>query len=260
MNSSLVTYTKLSPNHSGARNHKVDRISPHCVVGQCSIEALGTWFAKASTKASSNYGIGTDGKIGMFVEEQNRSWCSSSASNDNRAITIECASDNYHPYKMNDNVINSLIKLCIDICKRYNKDTLLWFNDKEKSLSYVPKDNEMVITVHRWFINKACPGDWLYERLGNIADAVTKALQPEPAPQPEEKKEENTVTQEQFNEMMEVWLQQQAAREPAAWSKEARTWAESNGYIKGNEKGQTMYKKPLTREEFVQVLYRIENK
>lgn len=260
MNSPLITYTRLSPNHSGARNHSVDRISPHCVVGQCSIETLGAWFEKASTKASSNYGIGKDGRIGMFVDEQNRSWCSSSASNDNRAITIECASDNYHPYAMNDNVYNSLIKLCIDICKRYNKDTLLWFNDREKSLSYSPKDNEMVITVHRWFTNKACPGDWLYERLGKLASTVTNALQAEkPKEVVIEKKEENTVTQEQFNEMMEVWLQQQAARNPSNWSKEARDWAEAKGYIKGDENGQKMYKKPLTREEFVQVLYRVEH-
>ena len=251
MNSPLVSYKKLSPNNSGLRLQPIDRISPHCVAGQCSVESLGAWFAKSSIEASPNYGIGQDGRIGLYVEEQNRSWCTSSASNDNRAITIECASDNYHPYKMNDVVLNSLIELCIDICKRHNKDTLLWFNDKGKSLSYIPKSNEMIITVHRWFANKPCPGDWLYERLGYVAEQVTNALQ--------EKEEEEIVTQDQFNEMMNNWLESQAAKGPSNWSEEARIWAESNGFIKGDEKGQKMYKKPLTREEFIQVLYRIEN-
>ena len=93
-NSSLVSYTKLSPNHSGQRTHSIDRITPHCVVGQCSVETLGNIFLPTSRQASSNYGIGVDGRVGMYVEEKNRSWCSSSAANDQRAVTIECASDN----------------------------------------------------------------------------------------------------------------------------------------------------------------------
>ena len=92
-NSSMVAYTKLSPNHSGQRTHSIDRITPHCVVGQCTAEGLGDWFAKSSTKASSNYGIDKDGRVGLYVEEKNRSWCSSSNANDQRAVTIECASD-----------------------------------------------------------------------------------------------------------------------------------------------------------------------
>ena len=97
-NSKLAQYTRISPNQSGARNHAIDTITIHCVVGQCAIESLGSLFANPSIQASSNYGIGYDGKIGMFVEEKDRSWCTSSASNDNRAITIECASDAYEPY------------------------------------------------------------------------------------------------------------------------------------------------------------------
>ena len=73
----MVAYTKLSPNHSGQRTHSIDRITPHCVVGQCTAEGLGDWFAKSSTKASSNYGIDKDGRVGLYVEEKNRSWCSS---------------------------------------------------------------------------------------------------------------------------------------------------------------------------------------
>lgn len=175
-NSSLVAYTKLSPNHSGQRTHSIDRISPHCVVGQCTAEVLGDWFYKSTTQASSNYGIDKNGRIGMYVEEKNRSWCTSSNANDQRAITIECASDKTEPYTMNDKVYARLIELCTDICKRYGKKKLLWFADKDKSLNYSPATDEMIITVHRWFTNKSCPGNWLYARLGDVADRVTANL------------------------------------------------------------------------------------
>lgn len=175
-NSSLISYTKLSPNHSGERTHSIDRITPHCVVGQCAIETLGNLFAATSCQASSNYGIGFDGRVGMFVEEKNRSWCSSSNDNDQRAVTIECASDTTAPYAFYDVVYQSLINLCVDICKRNGKTKLLWLGDKDKTLAYEPKSNEMVLTVHRWFANKSCPGDWLYNRLGDLADKVTSKL------------------------------------------------------------------------------------
>ena len=174
-NSSLVSYTKLSPNHSGQRTHAIDRITPHCVVGQLSCESICDCFPKG-IDASCNYGIGKDGRISLCVEEKNRSWCSSSAANDQRAITIECASGLNEPYEMNDKVYQSLINLCVDICKRNGKKNLLWFADKNKSLNYIPKADEMVLTVHRWFANKSCPGDWLYSRLGDVATKVTAKL------------------------------------------------------------------------------------
>ena len=108
-NSSLVSYTKLSPNHSGQRTHSIDRITPHCVVGQCSVETLGNIFLPTSRQASCNYGIGVDGRVGMYVEEKNRSWCSSSSANDQRAVTIECASDTTEPYAFKDMVYQTLI-------------------------------------------------------------------------------------------------------------------------------------------------------
>lgn len=175
-NSPMVVYTKLSPNHSGQRTHAIDRITPHCVVGQCSVETLGSIFYPTSRQASSNYGIGTDGRVAMYVEEKNRSWCSSSNANDQRAITIECASDTTEPYAMNSKVYDSLVKLCTDICKRNGKKKLLWLGDKTKTLNYNPKSDEMVLTVHRWFANKSCPGNWLYARLGDLASKVTAAL------------------------------------------------------------------------------------
>ena len=175
-NSPLVSYTKLSPNHSGQRTHVIDRITPHCVVGQCSVETLGNIFAPTSKQASCNYGIGADGRVGMYCEEKNRSWCSSSSANDQRAITIECASDTNHPYAFKDVVYNKLIELCVDICKRNGKKKLLWLGDKNKTLNYQPKSDEMVLTVHRWFANKSCPGDWMYQRMGDLATKVTAKL------------------------------------------------------------------------------------
>ena len=175
-NSKMVVYTKLSPNHSGQRTHSIDRISPHCVVGQVTAESLGNIFAKSSYKASSNYGIDKDGRVGLYVEEKNRSWCTSSNANDQRAVTIECASDTKSPYRMNDAVYETLIKLCTDICRRNGKKKLLWFGDKNKTLNYPPKSDEMVITIHRWFASKSCPGDWLYSRLGDLAKKVTAEL------------------------------------------------------------------------------------
>lgn len=176
-NSNLVSYTKISPNKTSPRNHAIDRITIHCVVGQCTVETLGNIFAPTSKQASSNYGIGKDGRVGMYVEEKDRSWCSSSSANDNRAVTIEVASDTTHPYKVTDQAYSGLLDLVTDICKRNGKTKILWFGDKNKTLAYTPKANEMVMTVHRWFANKACPGDYLYNRHGEIAAEVNRRLQ-----------------------------------------------------------------------------------
>lgn len=177
-NSSLISSTNLSPNHSGPRTHRIDRITPHCVVGQLSAEAVANMFKPTSRQASSNYIIGTKGDVCLCVDEANRSWCSSSNANDQRAITIECASDTTAPYTMNSTVYNKLIDLCVDICQRNGIKKLLWFGDKDKSLAYNPQSDEAVITVHRWFANKSCPGDWLFERLGDLANKVTSRLNP----------------------------------------------------------------------------------
>ena len=175
-NSPLVSYTRLSPNHSGKRTHAIDRITPHCVVGQVTVQSLGNVFAPASRQASSNYGIGLDGAVGMYVDEGNRSWCSSSNANDQRAVTIECASDTTAPYAFRPVVYDRLIELCVDICKRNGKTKLIWIDNKDKALAYEPKSGEMLLTVHRWFANKSCPGDWMYARMGDLAAKVTAQL------------------------------------------------------------------------------------
>lgn len=180
-NSGLVNYTRLSQNHSGKRTHSIDRITPHCVVGQCSVETLGNIFASSSRQASCNYGIGADGRVLLCVNEENRSWCSSSNANDQRSVTIECASDTKAPYAFNGTVYAKLIDLCTDICKRNGKTKLIWFGDKAKTLAYSPNPNEMVLTVHRWFANKSCPGDWMMARMGDLANQVTARLSTAPA-------------------------------------------------------------------------------
>lgn len=171
-NSPLVSYTRISPNKTSPRNRKIDTITIHCVVGQCSVETLGNIFAPTSRQASSNYGVGTDGKIGMYVEEKDRSWCSSNAANDHRAITIEVASDTKHPYAVNDKAFAALLDLVTDICKRNGIKKLLWRGDKAL-IGQIQKQN---MTVHRWFANKACPGDYLYNRHGEIAAEVNRRL------------------------------------------------------------------------------------
>ena len=178
MKSPLTDITMLSPNHSGKRKYNLTRLTPHCTAVMVTAKRIGEIFQNPSRNASCNYGIGTDLKIVCCVEEENRSWCSSSPDNDNRAITFECASSNIAPYEFAPGVYDRLVDLCIDICKRYNKDTLLWISDKKTALAYVPKDNELVLTVHRWFANKACPGDWMMARMGELASRVTSALKP----------------------------------------------------------------------------------
>lgn len=172
-NSPLVNYTKISPNKSSPRNHKIDTITIHCVVGQCSVETLGNVFAPTSRQASSNYGIGYDGRIGMYVEEKDRSWCSSNAANDNRAITIEVASDTKEPYVVNAKAYAALIDLLVDICKRNGIKELVWSTNKADRVNH---KNGCNMTVHRDYANKSCPGTYLYERHAQIASEVNKRL------------------------------------------------------------------------------------
>lgn len=172
-NSPLVDYTRISPNKNSHRNHKIDTITIHCVVGQCTVETLGNIFAPTSRQASSNYGVGTDGKIGMYVEEKDRSWCSSNAANDNRAVTIEVASDTKHPYAVNDRAFAALLDLVTDICKRNGIRKLVWSTKKADRVNH---KNGCNMTVHRDYANKSCPGDYLYNRHGEIAAEVNRRL------------------------------------------------------------------------------------
>lgn len=257
-NSSLVSYTKISPNKSSPRNHSIDRISIHCVVGQCSVETLGNIFAPTSRQASSNYGIGLDGKIGMYVEEKDRSWCTSSSSNDNRAVTIEVASDTYDPYKVTDAAYASLLDLVTDICKRNGKTKIIWFGDKEKTLSYTPKPNEMVMTVHRWFANKSCPGDYLYNKHPEIAAEVNRRLSGGNAGIEEE---DEDMTLETFKKLMNEYRTELRDNDCGSWSKEAREWAIATGLFAGGDPlpdgtPNYMWADMPSREQIAQLFYR----
>lgn len=176
-NSSLVTYTKISPNKTSPRNHEIDTITIHCYVGQVTAESgcNGGRFVKNDPVggASCNYVVGYDGTIGLCVEEKDRSWCSSNKANDHRAITIEVASETVHPYKVTDNAMSALIKLCADICKRNNIKKLVWSTNKNDRVNHL---NGCNMTVHMDYKNKACPGQYLYDRHGYIADEVNKLL------------------------------------------------------------------------------------
>lgn len=170
-NSKLISHVKISPNRNSPRTRSVKGIAIHCMAGQLTVESCGELFAKSSRQASSNYGIGKDGRIGMYVEEKDRSWCTSTYL-DNDVVTIECASDSFAPYKINDAVYKSLIVLCADICRRNGIPKLLWQNDK----SLIGQWDRQNIILHRWFKNKACPGQYIEDHLPDIVAKVNLAL------------------------------------------------------------------------------------
>lgn len=175
-NSPLVTYTKISPNKTSPRNHKIDIITIHCTAGQGTAKSILnlSHFVNynPTAGASCNYAIGCDGSIGLGVEEKDRSWCTSNRENDHRAITIEVSSDNNHPYTVREAAYKSLINLLVDICIRNNIRGLKWKGDK----SLIGQPDKQNMTVHRWFANKACPGEYLYSRHAQIAAEVNERL------------------------------------------------------------------------------------
>lgn len=200
-NSPLVSHINISPNKTSPRNHVIDTITIHCAVGQLSVESLGKIFEPTSRGASSNYGVGYDGRIGMYCEEKDRSWCSSSRENDHRAVTIEVACDPSEPYAVNDKAYNALIQLVADICKRNNIKKLLWKNDKSL-IGQVDKQN---MTVHRWFANTLCPATFLMNHHADIADKVNKILGASEVPSQDTVKSNKTTT-EVIWDFLKGWL------------------------------------------------------
>lgn len=177
--SPLATVKKLSPNHSNGRSgYSVDRLTPHHTAGVLSVEAALEWFSKTSTKASCNYVVGNDGRVGLCVNESDRPWTSSSRANDNRAITFEVCNSGWKAdgWPISDASFKALVKLCVDICQRYGKTKLLYINDKAKALAYEPKANEMILTKHEWFANTECPGPSLGKMFPELARLVTAEL------------------------------------------------------------------------------------
>ncbi len=177
MNSPLIVHTNLSPNKTTKRTHAIDTITIHCTASQTTAEELGKVFEKKERKASSNYGVDKDGRIGLYVNEESRSWCSSNASNDHRAVTIEVSSDAKSPYAVSDAAYASLIYLVADICRRNGIKKLLWKHDKTL-VGKTDADGNLVqnMTLHKWFANKTCPGAYLEERMFDIAAKVNALL------------------------------------------------------------------------------------
>ena len=175
-NSSLVNYVKLSPNCNSPRNHTIDTITIHCMAGDISVETCGNIFTNPNRGASANYGIDSKGRIGMYVEECNRSWCSSSSSNDNRAITIEVANDGGAEtgWHVSSAAMDSLINLLVDICKRNGINELKWLGDP----AYIGRTDVQNMTVHRWFSRKDCPGEYLFNMHPYITQSVNEKLHP----------------------------------------------------------------------------------
>lgn len=163
-NSSLVNYTKISPHRNSPRNDAIRKITIHHMAGNLSVETCGNVFQ--SRKASSNYGIGTDGRVGMYVEEKDRSWASSSAENDNQAVTIEVANDQIGgQWHVSDTALAKLIELCVDICKRNGISKLNFTGNANGNL-----------TMHKYFAATACPGPYLESKFPYIAEEVNKRL------------------------------------------------------------------------------------
>ena len=239
-NSPLVTYTRIAKHYAKGRrfngiNYTVDRITPHCIVGLWTGKQTADYFATTDRHSSPNYGIGKDGDISLCVREEDRSFCSSSGYNDARSVTIECASDTYSPYRFPDATYKALLDLCTDICKRHGKKKLLWFGDKMKTLEYNPKPDEMVLTVHQFFANKACPGPWLMARMSEIATTVTARLNEELKP-----KEEIDMTKEEVQKMIDDSVARALKgkdTEVSTWAKEDFGEAVSLGFTDGSRPG-----------------------
>lgn len=242
-NSGLVDYIKLSPNHSGQRKKSIDTITIHCVAGNCTVEVIGQIFAPTSRQASSQYGIGSDGRIGMYVEEKNRSWCTSSNSNDQRAVTIEVANDSAGPlWHVSDAAMDSLIKLVADICRRNGIKELKWCNDKSL-LGQVDKQN---MTLHCWYANKSCPGNYLVQKHPYIVEEVNKLLKGEEVI-------ELNMTKVELVDLIKSTVREMGLGEPAA------TWA-SKDIASAKEKGLTDGSNPLSyakRQEVMVISERV---
>lgn len=172
--SPLAKGNLFAPHHGGRRTEKITRITPHCFVGQCTAVRMAQYFYETERNISCNYVIGYDGKIICVEPEEIRTYCSSSYSNDNRAITVEIASDTTEPYTMTGAAFNALVYLCADICKRYHFTILA----APANLANVWDSGEIcALTAHRWFDSTACPGNWMYSRLGKLAHDVNYQLE-----------------------------------------------------------------------------------
>lgn len=242
-NSSLVNYTKLSPNYS-KRAAKIDTITIHHMAGNLSVESCGNVFATTSRQASSNYGVGSDGRIGLYVEEKNRAWTSSNRDNDNRAITLEVANDGGAPnWHVSDKALQATIDLCVDICKRNGIPRLNYTGDKSGNL-----------TMHKWFASTLCPGPYLESKFPYIAEEVNRRLGSE-TPKKEEVETPKTETstpasKDELYRVRKSWgdaKSQIGAYTSLKWAK--RTADNNPGYKVYDASGKCVYPESTTVEK-----------
>lgn len=163
--SKLVSYVRISPNSTNPRYRSVKKIVIHHMAGNLSVETCGNVFAPTSRQASSNYGIGSDGRIACYVHEENRAWTTGNQI-DHDAITIEVADDviggSWHS---SEAAMQSLVKLCADICSRYGFKA-----------SYTGNGNGTLL-MHKWYQATDCPGAYLESQFPWIAEQVNKLLE-----------------------------------------------------------------------------------
>lgn len=224
-NSKLVSYTKLSPYCNKPRNHKIDTITIHHVAGNATVEALGREFTKPNRNGSSNYGVGSDGRIGLYVDEANRAWTSGSGANDHRAVTIEVANDGGAPdWHVSDKALKATIDLCVDICKRNGIQRLNYTGDKTGNL-----------TMHKWFQATLCPGPYLSSKFPYIAQEVNKRLRVITSPPSDE-----------IYRIRKSWAD--AASQVGAYRNlESAKRICPAGFTVYNSKGEAIYKEPFTK-------------
>jgi len=250
-NSPLTNITKLAPlsNGYGARTEDIIFFTPHCYVGQVTAERIANTFYPKSRKASCNYGIGLDGRIALIVEEKNAAGTSNSRWNDERAITIECASDSTKPWAFKDVVYKKLVALLVDVCQRNGKTKVLYFGTLAKTKDYLNKrkDNEMILTEHRMFAAKACPGDWMHARMQKLADDANKILQKQPTPTPTPPTP--TPTEDLYRVRL-TWDDKDSQKGAFKDYDNAKKCADANpGYSVFNSKGECLYTSPK-KEKF----------
>ena len=239
--SKLATYTLISPNCHHPRNHKIDTITIHHMAGNLTVEQCGKIFQNTKREASSNYGIGTDGRIGLYVHEADRAWTSGSPANDHRAITIEVANDSGEPnWHVSDKAMASLIDLVTDICERNGIEKLVWSNNRDDRVHH---RNGCNMTVHRDFQATACPGPYLYNKQAYIASEVNKRLE-----------SEEEMTYDQWKEYQERYEKERAAEPVDEWAKPFVEWAKKNGIMVGDADGNFRGQDPVRREELPGVL------
>lgn len=165
-----MTYSKLTDVYipvygkSNPRIFDIAKITVHHMAGNLTVESCANVFKNPDREASSNYGIGSDGRIACYVPEEERAWTSNSWANDHVAITIEVADYDCTNWKPSDKAYASTVALCADICNRYGITP-----------KYTSGTNG-TFTEHMMFASTSCPGPWWHAHMPQFIDDVKNAM------------------------------------------------------------------------------------